>query len=39
MYKRAINIVPQLDGTYNVSDDSDIDTLPIQCEIDQAEIP
>ena len=25
MYKRAENIVPQLDGTYNVSDDSDID--------------
>ena len=24
-YKRAENIVPQLDGTYNVSDDSDID--------------
>ena len=26
MYKRAINIVPQLYGTYNVSDDSDIDS-------------
>ena len=25
MYKRAENIVPQLDGTYNVSDDSDSD--------------
>ena len=25
MYKRAENIIPQLDGTYNVSDDSDID--------------
>ena len=25
MYKRAENMVPQLDGTYNVSDDSDID--------------
>ena len=25
MYKRAENTVPQLDGTYNVSDDSDID--------------
>ena len=25
MYKRAGNMVPQLDGTYNVSDDSDID--------------
>ena len=25
MYKRAENIVPQLDGTYNVSDDSDTD--------------
>ena len=24
-YKRAENLVPQLDGTYNVSDDSDID--------------
>ena len=24
-YKRAENMVPQLDGTYNVSDDSDID--------------
>ena len=24
MYKRAENMVPQLDGTYNVSDDSDI---------------
>ena len=26
MYKRAENMVPQLDGTYNVSDDSDIDS-------------
>ena len=26
LYKRAENIVPQLDGTYNVSDDSDIDS-------------
>ena len=26
MYKRAENIVPQLDGTYNMSDDSDIDS-------------
>ena len=25
MYKRAENMVPQLDGTYNVSEDSDID--------------
>ena len=25
MCKRAENIVPQLDSTYNVSDDSDID--------------
>ena len=25
-YKRAENMVPQLDGTYNVSDDSDIDS-------------
>ena len=25
MYKRAENMVPQLDGTYNVSDDRDID--------------
>ena len=25
LYKRAENIVPQLDGTYNVSDDSDTD--------------
>ena len=25
MYKRGENMVPQLDGTYNVSDDSDID--------------
>ena len=25
MYKRAENMVPQLDGTYNVSDESDID--------------
>ena len=25
LYKRAENIVPQLDGTYNVSDDSDMD--------------
>ena len=25
LYKRAENMVPQLDGTYNVSDDSDID--------------
>ena len=25
MYKRAENMVPQLDGTYNVSDNSDID--------------
>ena len=24
-YKRAENMVPQLDGTYNVSDDSNID--------------
>ena len=26
MYKRAENMVPQLDGTYNVADDSDIDS-------------
>ena len=26
MYKRAENIVPQLDGTFNVSDDSDSDS-------------
>ena len=26
MYNRAENIVPQLDGTYNVSDDSDTDS-------------
>ena len=26
MYKRAENMVPQLDGTYNVSDDSDINS-------------
>ena len=26
MYKRVENMVPQLDGTYNVSDDSDIDS-------------
>ena len=26
LYKRAENMVPQLDGTYNVSDDSDIDS-------------
>ena len=26
MYKRAENMVPQLDGTYNVSDDSDTDS-------------
>ena len=26
MYKRAENMVPQLDGIYNVSDDSDIDS-------------
>ena len=26
MYKRAENMVPQLDGTYNVSDNSDIDS-------------
>ena len=26
MYKMAENMVPQLDGTYNVSDDSDIDS-------------
>ena len=26
MYKRAENMVPQLDGTYNVSDDSEIDS-------------
>ena len=25
-YKRAENMVPQLDGTYNISDDSDIDS-------------
>ena len=25
IYKRAENMAPQLDGTYNVSDDSDID--------------
>ena len=25
MYNRAENMVPQLDGTYNVSDDSDTD--------------
>ena len=27
MYKRAENMVPQLDGTYNVSDDRDMDLL------------
>ena len=27
LYKRAENMVPQLDGTYNVSDDSDTDSL------------
>ena len=26
MYKRTENMAPQLDGTYNVSDDSDIDS-------------
>ena len=26
MYKRAENMVPQFDGTYNVSDDSDTDS-------------
>ena len=26
MYRRAENMVPQIDGTYNVSDDSDIDS-------------
>ena len=26
MYKRAENMIPQLDGTYNVSDDSNIDS-------------
>ena len=26
MYKRAENMVPQLDGTYNVSDDGDVDS-------------
>ena len=26
MYKRVENMVPQLDGTYNVSDDSNTDT-------------
>ena len=26
MYKRAENMVPQLDGTYNISDDSDTDS-------------
>ena len=26
LYKRAVNMVPQLDGTYNVSDDSDTDS-------------
>ena len=26
MYKRAKNMVPQLDGTYNVTDDSDTDS-------------
>ena len=26
MYKRAENMVPQLDGTYNVSDDSNTDS-------------
>ena len=26
MYERAENMIPQLDGTYNVSDDSDIDS-------------
>ena len=26
MYRRAENMVPQLDGTYNVSDDNDIDS-------------
>ena len=25
MYKRAENMVPHLDGTYNISDDSDSD--------------
>ena len=27
LYKRAENMVPQLDGTYNVSDDSDTDCI------------
>ena len=26
MYKRAENMIPQLDGTYDVSDSSDIDS-------------
>ena len=26
LYKRGENMVPQLDGTYNVSDDSDTDS-------------
>ena len=26
MYKRAENMIPQLDGTFNVSDDSDLDS-------------
>ena len=26
LYKRVENMVPQLDGTYNVSDDSDTDS-------------
>ena len=25
MYKRAENMIPQLDGTFNISDDSDSD--------------
>ena len=32
-YKRAENMVPQLDGTYNVSDDSDLDS---HCYLDLA---
>ena len=26
MYKRAENMIPQLDGTFNISDDSDSDS-------------
>ena len=33
MYKRAENMIPQLDGTFNVSDDSDLDS---HCSLDLA---